>query len=102
MASEEEPVRFGAEFGPQSISGRTSGVSLSTFKSLVWTSNIGGLLLVVFGLELIIVSSMPGWGLFLIVLGTIVALFPSNFEIIGMQDPAEEDTLKDDGPEVAE
>ena len=42
--------RFGGEFGP----GRgpnTTGVTLSTFKTLVWISNIGGLLLVVLSLE---------------------------------------------------
>ena len=41
-----DPVRFGAEFGPYRSS-KTSGVSLSTFKTLVWTSNIGGLILMV-------------------------------------------------------
>jgi len=42
MAEEpEEPIRFGAEFGPYRSS-RSSGVSLSTFKTLVWTSNVGG------------------------------------------------------------
>ena len=41
----EGAQRFGGEFGP--IRGEnTTGVSLSTFKTLVWISNIGGLLLV--------------------------------------------------------
>ena len=32
--------RFGGEFGPYRKEG-TTGVSLGTFKTLVWTSNIG-------------------------------------------------------------
>ena len=51
----KEPIRFGAEFGPYRSS-RSSGVSLSTFKTLVWTSNVGGLILMVIGLELLIVT----------------------------------------------
>lgn len=82
---EETPVRFGAEFGPQSISGTTKGVTLGAFKQLVWISNVGGLILVVIGLEALLVRGMPGWGLGLILAGTIIALFPSNFEIVGMQ-----------------
>ena len=35
--------RFGGEFGPYRKEG-TPGVSLSTFKTLVWTSNIGGMI----------------------------------------------------------
>ena len=50
---EEEPIRFGAEFGPKRT-GRSSGVSLSTFKTLVWVSNLGGLVLFVIGLELMV------------------------------------------------
>ena len=41
---EDDPVRFGAEFGPHRTK-RASGVSLSTFKTLVWVSNLGGLFL---------------------------------------------------------
>ena len=89
---EEDPIRFGAEFGPDSISGTTTGVSLGTFKQMVWLSNVGGLILVVIGLELLLVQGMPGWGIALILAGTIVALFPSNFEIVGMDE-------KEDGPE---
>ena len=44
--------RFGGEFGPYRKEG-TPGVSLSTFKTLVWTSNIGGMLLVVIALEML-------------------------------------------------
>ena len=40
----DDPVRFGAEFGPHRTK-RASGVSLSTFKTLVWVSNLGGLFL---------------------------------------------------------
>ena len=41
---DEDPVRFGAEFGPHRTK-RASGVSLSTFKTLVGVSNLGGLIL---------------------------------------------------------
>ena len=51
----DEPVRFGAEFGPKRAK-KSTGVSLSTFKSLVWISNIGGLTLFAIGLEMMIVS----------------------------------------------
>lgn len=86
MTEEEKPIRFGAEFGPQSMSGTTSGVTLGTFKQLVWISNLGGMVLVVFGLEMLLVQGSPGWGIGLILAGTIIALFPSNFEIVGMQE----------------
>ena len=46
--------RFGGEFGPFRKEG-TPGVTLSTFKTLVWTSNIGGMLLVVLALEMLFV-----------------------------------------------
>ena len=36
----DDPVRFGAEFGPKRT-GTSTGVSLSTFKTLVWVSNLG-------------------------------------------------------------
>ena len=49
--ADEKPIRFGAEFGPYRSS-RSSGVSLSTFKTLVWTSNVGGLILMVIGLAM--------------------------------------------------
>ena len=80
-----DPVRFGAEFGPYRSS-KTSGVSLSTFKTLVWTSNIGGLILMVIGLELMIVQQAYSWALLCFVFGVGIALFPSNYEIVGMEE----------------
>jgi len=50
---EDDPIRFGAEFGPKRTD-RTTGVSLSTFKNLVWISNVGGLVLVAIALEMMI------------------------------------------------
>ena len=85
----EDPVRFGAEFGPKRTENST-GVSLSTFKNLVWISNLGGLLLCAIGLELIVVQQQGYWGLGAIVAGVIVALFPSNYEIVGMEAIQEE------------
>ena len=82
---EEEPIRFGAEFGPKR-SKRSSGVSLSTFKTQVWVSNLGGLVLFVIGLELMVVQQSFWFGLACIVAGVVVALFPSNYEIVGMED----------------
>ena len=82
---DKEPLRFGAEFGPKRSS-RSSGVSLSTFKTLVWVSNIGGRVLFVIGLELMIVMQSFYFGLGCIVAGIIIALFPSNYEIVGMDD----------------
>lgn len=82
--AEEDPVRFGAEFGPKRTENST-GVSLSTFKNLVWISNLGGLLLCAIGLELIVVQQQAYWGLGAIIAGVIVALFPSNYEIVGME-----------------
>lgn len=82
---DKEPLRFGAEFGPKRSS-RSSGVSLSTFKTLVWVSNIGGLVLFVIGLELMVVMQSFYLGLGCIVAGIIIALFPSNYEIVGMED----------------
>ena len=83
--------RFGGEFGPYRKEG-TQGVIgglllvLSTFKTLVWTSNIGGLLLVVLALELLFVQQRFNWGFLALVLGVAVALFPSNYEIVGMNE----------------
>ena len=57
-------ARFGGEFGPYRGE-NTTGVSLGTFKTLVWVSNLGGLTLVVIGLELLIASQLFGWELFL-------------------------------------
>lgn len=94
--AKEDPVRFGAEFGPKRTENST-GVSLSTFKNLVWISNLGGLLLCAIGLELIVVQQQGYWGLGAIVAGVIVALFPSNYEIVGMeaiQEDLENDTEK--------
>ena len=82
--------RFGGEFGP-SRGENTTGVSLSTFKTLVWVSNIGGLLLVVLSLEFLFVEQKFGLGLGFLIAGVIVALFPSNYEIRGMEE---------DGPPV--
>ena len=82
--AKDDPVRFGAEFGPRRT-GTSTGVSLSTFKTLVWVSNLGGLLLVVIGLELMIVQSEFFMALGCIVAGVIVAMFPSNYEIVGME-----------------
>ncbi len=100
-----DPVRFGAEFGPYRSS-RSSGVSLSTFRTLVWTSNIGGLLLVAIGLELLISRNAFGWALFCFIAGVAVALFPSNYEIIGMEKPSDENgsehSDEPDGTEAAE
>ncbi len=81
--------RFGGEFGP-SRGTNTTGVSLSTFKALVWISNIGGLLLVVFALEFLFVEQRFALGLGFLIAGVIVALFPSNYEIRGMEDDKEQ------------
>ncbi|MDP6906775.1 MAG: hypothetical protein QF440_05105 [Candidatus Thalassarchaeaceae archaeon] len=89
MDEKDTPIRFGAEFGPDSISGTTKGVGLSTFKTLVWISNIGGLILMVVALEMAIVYKMFWWALVTAIAGIIVALFPSNFEIVGMDEPPE-------------
>ena len=94
---DDNPVRFGAEFGPESISGTTKGVGLATFKRLVWISNIGGLLLMVIALERAIVYKMFWWALATGIAGILVALFPSNYEITGMDAPpdlAENDSIE--------
>jgi len=83
--AKDDPVRFGAEFGPKRTENST-GVSLGTFKNLVWISNLGGLLLVAIGLELIVVQQQFYLGLAAIVGGVAVALFPSNYEIVGMEE----------------
>ena len=82
--------RFGGEFGPYRKPG-TQGVSLSTFKNLVWTSNIGGLLPVVLALELLFVQQQFTWGFLSLVVGVAIALFPSNYEIVGMNDEEEDE-----------
>ena len=81
----EGAQRFGGEFGPNR-GPNTTGVSLSTVKTLVWVSNIGGLLLVVFALEFLFVQQEFGMGLGFLIAGVIVALFPSNYEIRGMEE----------------
>ena len=86
--AKNDAQRFGGEFGPYRKPG-TTGVPLSTFKTLVWTSNIGGLLLVVIALEMLFVRQMFFWGLMALLLGVGIALFPSNYEIVGMNDDAE-------------
>ena len=83
--TKSDAQRFGGEFGPFR-KGETTGVSLSTFKSLVWISNIGGLILVVLALEMLFVRQMFGWGLLALLGGVAIALFPSNYEIVGMND----------------
>lgn len=80
----DDPVRFGAEFGPKRTANST-GVSLGAFKNLVWISNLGGMLLVAIGLELIMVQQQFYLGLAAIVGGVAVGLFPSNYEIVGME-----------------
>ena len=86
--AKNDAQRFGGEFGPYRKPG-TTGVPLSTFKTLVWTSNIGGLLLVVIALEMLFVRQMFFWGLMALLLGVAIALFPSNYEIVGMNDDDE-------------
>ncbi|MAK95856.1 MAG: hypothetical protein VX493_00185 [Candidatus Thermoplasmatota archaeon] len=51
---------------------------------MVWVSNLGGLLLFVIGLELMTVQQRFYLGLACIVAGIVIALFPSNYEIVGM------------------
>ena len=87
--------RFGGEFGPYRKPG-TQGVSLSTFKPLVWTSNIGGLLLCVLALELLFVQQRFNWGFLALLAGVAVALFPSNYEIVGMNDEDDDENQTSD------
>ncbi len=82
--NDKNPLRFGAEFGPKGVE-NPSGVSLSTFKTLVWVSNVGGLILFAIGLELMVVQQSFGIGLTFLVAGVVIALFPSNYEIKGME-----------------
>ena len=82
--SKKDPIRFGAEFGPKRTD-RTKGVSLSTFKSLVWVSNLGGLILCAIALELMITGQFL-LGLGSMIAGVVIALFPSNYEIVGMEE----------------
>ena len=86
MSEKNKPIRFGAEFGPDSVTGTTKGVSLATFKRLVWISSIGGLVLVVIALEMAITGG-GWWALAIGMAGIVIALFPSNFEIVGMDAP---------------
>jgi len=76
--------RFGGEFGPVRNK-ETKGVSLSTFKSLVWTSNLGGLILVAISLELFTKANWI-WATVCLISGIVIALFPSNYEIVGMEE----------------
>ena len=89
--AKNDAQRFGGEFGPYRKPG-TTGVPLSTFKTLVWTSNIGGLLLCVIALEMLVVRQMFFWGLMAMLGGVAIALFPSNYEIVGMSD--DDDSLQ--------
>ena len=95
--AKNDAQRFGGEFGPYRKPG-TTGVPLSTFKTLVWTSNIGGLLLCVIALEMLFVRQMFFWGLMAMLGGVAIALFPSNYEIVGMSDdgdsPPQKMTIK--------
>jgi len=98
MSVEKDPVRFGAEFGPYR-SQHHKGVTLSTFKTLVWVSNLGGLLLVVVALEMMIMQQRFYWGLAAMIAGIVIALFPSNYEIVGMEnedEPTTDDTTNKD------
>jgi hypothetical protein len=98
MSVEKDPVRFGAEFGPYR-SQHHKGVTLSTFKTLVWVSNIGGLLLVVVALEMMIIQQRFYWGLAAMIAGIVVALFPSNYEIVGMEkedEPTSDESTNED------
>ena len=92
--AEEDPLRFGAEFGKRTKG--STGVSLSTFKTLVWVSNLGGLLLFVIGLELMTVQQRFYLGLGCIVAGIVIALFPSNYEIVGMEEFVPDEAEQDD------
>jgi hypothetical protein len=44
------------------------------------------MLLVVLALEMLFVQQMFGWGLLCLLLGVAIALFPSNYEIVGMDE----------------
>jgi hypothetical protein len=44
------------------------------------------MLLVVIALEMLFVRQMFGWGLASLILGVLIALFPSNYEITGMDE----------------
>ena len=92
--AKDDPIRFGAEFGPKRTD-RTKGVSLSTFKSLVWVANLGGLILCAIALELMITGQFL-LGLGSMGAGVVIALFPSNYEIVGM----EESLGQSDGAEL--
>jgi len=81
---DEGAIRFGAEFGPHRTK-RATGVSLSTFKTLVWISNLGGLILFAVGMEMMIRGAF-WFGIACIVIGVSIALFPSNYEIVGMEE----------------
>ena len=60
------------------------GSAIHADPPLVWVSNIGGLVLFAIGMELMIRGSF--WsGISCIVIGVIIALFPSNYEIVGME-----------------
>mgnify|MGYP000403782274 CR=1 FL=1 len=83
--SKDDAQRFGGEFGPYRKEG-TPGVSLGTFKTLVWVSNLGGLFLCALSLEMLFVRKMFGWGLLALIAAVVIALFPSNYEIVGMGD----------------
>ena len=73
--AEDKPIRFGAEFGPESMSGTTKGVGLATFKRLVWISNLGGLLLVAIALEMAIAYQMFWSALVVGIAGVLVHYF---------------------------
>ena len=96
-----DAVRFGGEFGPARGAG-TKGVSLSTFRSLVWISNVGGLLLVALALELMVYEGRFWGGLLLMLVGIAIAMFPNQYEIVGMgQDGAGSEDSGGSEPEPA-
>jgi hypothetical protein len=47
------------------------------------------LILVVIALEMLFVRQMFGWGLFCLIFGVAIAMFPSNYEIVGMDESNE-------------
>lgn len=100
-ASKDDAVRFGGEFGPYR-GARTKGVNLPTFKSLVWISNLGGLILVAIALELMVYERRFWWGLAAMIVGIAIAMFPSQYEIVDMGAPSAEAGDGDEAPAAAD
>ena len=78
----EGAQRFGGEFGPKRGE-NTTGVSLSTFNFGLKHRRSA---FVVFALEFLFVQQEFAMGLGFLIAGVIVALFPSNYEIRGMEE----------------